>query len=179
MTARLALVSAISAIIAALAAGSARAATPSITTYWNGCPAYSGLQVCTGQVPSFDGAHLDVDLTLPAGPAPGDGTGHPLVVMLHGFGNDKHEWESTADTGDGGDKWHWNSAWFAHHGFYVLTYTARGFRSSAASRADEPATPAGTSVDPGPPHASGTIHLKSREFEARDTQWLAAMVAHA
>jgi hypothetical protein len=132
-------------------------------------------------VPSFDGAKLDVDLTLPAGPAAGDGTSHPLVVMLPGFGNDKREWESTTDTGGGGDEWHWNSAWFAHHGFSVLTYTARRFQSKAASAAYEPDTPAGTSVDLSPPNSSGAIHLKikSREFEARDTQCLAALVAAA
>ena len=53
--------------------------------------------------------------------------------MLHGFGNNKHEWEATNDAADNGDKWHWNSHWFAEHGFYVLTYTARGFRDAACA----------------------------------------------
>ena len=51
--------------------------------------------------------------------------------MLHGFGNDKHEWESTTDEGDGADKYHWNNHWFAKHGYYVLSYTARGFPTTA------------------------------------------------
>ena len=95
--------------------------------------------------------------------------------MLHGFANDKHEWESTSDAADGRDKWHWNSHWFARHGFYVLTYTARGFRTDAPDKPYEPATPAGTSAS----LPNGTIHLKSREFEVRDTQWLAAVAAQA
>jgi hypothetical protein len=137
------------------------------------CPTYSGLEICSGQVASFDGATLDVDVTKPLGAIrPKD---HPLIVMLHGFGNDKHEWESLTTAGDGGDKWHWNSRWFARHGFFVLTYTARGFHTAAADDPHEPSTPAGTSVS----LPNGTIHLKSRELEVRDTQWLAAVAAES
>jgi hypothetical protein len=135
------------------------------------CPTYGGLEICSAQVPSFDGSPLDVDLTKPAR-VRGQGR-HPLIVMLHGFGNDKHEWESVTDAGDGRDKWRWNSRWFAGQGFYVLTYTARGFRTAAADDAHEPSTPAGSSLS----LPSGTIHLKSRDFEIRDTQWLAALAA--
>src|SRR3954454_23452034 len=154
----------------------ASAATP-ITDHFNqdasgACPTYGGQQICSGEVPSFDGATLDVDLTLPE---QNTGSSHPLIVMLHGFGNNKHEWESTTDAGDGADKNQWNSHWFAKHGYYVLTYTARGFQDQGPDRADEPNTPSGTSVHP----PRGTIHLKSREFEIRDTQWLAALVAAA
>ena len=134
------------------------------------CPTYGGFEICSGQVPSFDEATLDVDVTKPRG---GGVRNHPLIVMLHGFANDKHEWESLNDAGDRGDKWHWNSHWFARHGFYVLSYTARGFRTDAPSAAYQPDTPAGTSLS----LPNGTIHLKSREFEIRDTQWLAALAA--
>src|SRR5204863_2504766 len=89
--------------------------------------------------------------------------------------NDKHEWESVDDNGDGADTWHWNSHWFARHGYYVLSYTARGFRTDSSDKAYEPATPAGSSAS----LPNGTIHLKSKEFEIRDTQWLAALVAAA
>ncbi len=138
--------------------------------------------ICSGEVTSWDGASLDVDLTLPA---PGSGARHPLIVMLHGFANNKHEWESLSDAGDNNDKWHWNNHWFAEHGFYVLTYTARGFFDPGTTRPDEPPTPAGTPLNcaaPRPGSAcvpNGTIHLKSREFEIRDTQYLAALVAQA
>jgi hypothetical protein len=146
----------------------------------NDCPRYGGVRICSGEVASWDGTLLDVDLTLPR---PGTGDRHPLIVLLHGFANNKHEWESINDAGDGADKWHWNNHWFAGRGFYVLTYTARGFFDDGVTRSDEPATPAGVPapcIRPGsacPPN--GTIHLKSREFEIRDTQWLAALVAQA
>jgi predicted acyl esterase len=164
-------VAGIAALILCAAAPAASATTP-ITDFFNNCPTYGDQQICSGQVPSFDGAKLDVDLTLPE---QNTGTSHPLIVLLHGFGNNKHEWESTTDAGDGADKNQWNSHWFAKHGFYVLTYTARGFRDDGTDRSDEPDTPSFTSQDP----PRGTIHLKSREFEARDTQWLAALVAAA
>lgn len=131
---------------------------------------YGGQRICSGQVPSFDGSQLDVDLTQPD---QNSGSTHPLIVMLHGFGNNKHEWESTTDEGDGADKWHWNNRWFAEHGYYVLTYTARGFRDDGTTDPSQPATPSGTSVD----EPNGTIHVKSRDYEIRDTQWLAALVA--
>ena len=134
------------------------------------CAVYGDLRICSGEVPSFDGTLLDVDLTFPVGAS---GDRHPLMVFLHGFGNDKHEWQSTTDEADGADKWHWNSHWFATHGFYVLAYTARGFQTQPAT-GNTPNTPSGTSRLTSP---SATIHLKSREFEVRDTQWLAALAA--
>src|SRR5438309_1154484 len=134
------------------------------------CGQFPDVQICSGEVTSWDGSPLDVDLTLPKS---GVGDRHPLIVMLHGFGNNKHEWESTTDEGDGADKWHWNNRWFAEHGYYVLTYTARGFRDDGTTDDSQPATPSGTSVDP----PNGTIHVKSRDYEIRDTQWLAALVA--
>src|ERR1700737_4831438 len=45
--------------------------------------------VCTGTVPSFDGTPLDADLTLPAAGA----QPLPLIVMLHGWGNSKTDFE--------------------------------------------------------------------------------------
>ena len=147
------------------------------------CPLYGDVHICSGEIPSWDGSPLDVDLTLPQR---GTGDHHPLIVMLHGFANNKHEWESVSDQGDidqpesTHDKWHWNNHWFAKHGFYVLTYTARGFLDEGKTRADEPNTP------PGAPFGSytglgtpGTVHLKSRDYEIKDTAWLAATVAAA
>jgi hypothetical protein len=149
---------------------------------FDACPAYGDQRICTAQVPSFDGTPLDVDLTLPhTQPTSSAGTGgggerHPLIVLLHGFGNDKREWQSLDDRGDGADKLRWNSHWFARHGFYVLTYTARGFRSAQSPTAEyQPPTPGGTSAS----LPSGTIQIKSREVEIRDTQYLASKVADA
>src|SRR5829696_3525564 len=175
----------------------AGAATPSITDAFNkgagngdqdfsiaeDCPIKpsedGGRRICSGDVPSFDGVTLDVDLTVPKNAG---GSRHPLMVMLHGFGQDKHYWESTTDEGDGRDLWHWNNHWFSKHGYYVLTHTARGFESSQ-SDGDRPDTPPDSSsifdaTAPSPKDPTdATIRLKTREFEIRDTQWLSALVA--
>src|SRR4051812_787486 len=127
------------------------------------CPAYGDQRICTAEVPSFDGAPLDVDLTLPDPPRTGGGDRHPLMIFLHGFGNDKREWESLDDAGDGADKLRWNSHWFARHGFYVLTYTARGFRTADQPAEYQPPTPPGPTGSLSAP--SGTIQIKSREVE--------------
>ena len=148
--------------------------TPSCPTENPDGGSYGGVRICSGTVASFDGAKLDVDLTQPAQDT---GTSHPLIVMLHGFGNDKHEWESTNDEGDGADKHHWNNHWLAEHGYYVLTYTARGFSDDGPDEdANQPPTPADPSGSEDPAHR-GFIHLKSRDYEIRDTQWLAALAA--
>ena len=164
---------AVAVLLVLIAAGPA-AATTLPAAFDAACPVYGDMQVCSGVVPSFDGAKLDVDLTQPMQDT---GTSHPLIVMLHGFGNDKHERESTTDEGDGADKYHWNSHWFAKHGYYVLSYTARGFSDQARTRtrASRPRRddPSG-SEDPA---HRGFIQLKSRDYEIRDTQWLAALAA--
>jgi predicted acyl esterase len=168
MTIRIAIASAVT-LVAVVLPGTAAAAAPSLPGLL-ACGYYPDVQICSGQVPSFDGSPLDVDLTMPTQPSSGR---HPLIVMLHGFGNNKREWESVDDEGDGADKYHWNNHWFAEHGYYVLTYTARGFPTGSFTGAYQPGTPGGTSLS----LPNGTIHVKSRDFEIRDTQWLAALVA--
>ncbi|HEY9289536.1 MAG TPA: hypothetical protein VIT43_16090 [Candidatus Dormibacteraeota bacterium] len=143
----------------------------------NACPLYGDTQICSGEVPSYDGTLLDVDLTLPMT----SGSRHSLMIMAHGFGNNKHEWESVNDEADNARYWHWNSHWFAEHGYYVLTYTARGFNDAGRDQPYEPNTPGGSSAIPNgvPPADTATIHIKSKEFEITDTQYLAALVAAA
>ena len=113
-------------------------------------------RLCSGEVPSFDGTGLDVDLTLPEkGSAP-----YPTVLLLHGWGSDKHEWEASSKDGDGGDKYHWNNVWFASQGYATLTYTARGFEESCGLT-DTDANCARTGV-----------HLADRRWETKDSQTL-------
>ena len=148
--------------------------TPSCPTENAQGESYGGVRICSGSVPSFDESKLDVDLTQPMHDT---GSSHPLIVMLHGFGGDKHDWESTTDEGDGADKYHWNNRWFAKHGYYVLSYTARGFSDDGPDEdANQPPTPGDPSGSEDPAHR-GFIHLKSRDWEIRDTQWLAALIA--
>jgi dienelactone hydrolase len=112
--------------------------------------------LCSGEVASFDGTGLDVDLTLPAGAtAP-----YPTIVMMHGWGNNKHEWESSTKDGDGADKYHWNNVWFASRGIATLTYTARGFGESCGI----------TDTDSNCPKTG--VHLADRRWETKDSQTL-------
>jgi hypothetical protein len=159
------------------------------------CPVYpsedrDGQRICTGQVPSFDGTPLDVDVTL-ADLRAGSGATRPLMVFLNGFGNNKREWMSINDEGDGADKWHWNSHWFAErHGYYVLSYTPRGFDTDKGreqplctpprgapvpASSYQPCTPGGSSDVKNDEESA--IRLKHRDFEIKDTQWLTALAA--
>ena len=65
------------------------------------------------------------------------------------------------DQGDGADKYHWNNHWFAKHGYYVLSYTARGFRDDGPSGDNQPPTPFDPDGSASLPRA--TLHLKSRD----------------
>ena len=120
--------------------------------------------VCTGKIPSWDGVPLDTDLTLPPGPV----IPRPLLVMLHGYANDKTEWESASASSSNPDKDNYNTASFASRGYAVLTYTARGFHGSCGQ---------GPLTDPR--CARGWMHLADRRFEVRDTQYLAGLLADA
>ncbi len=129
------------------------------------CAPTYGIRLCRGgqsggkdrRVPSFDGVPLDADVALPA-----TGTGpFPLIVLLHGLGESKAEFESTSD--DGG----LDDVTLAHRGWAVLMYTARGFGDSCGT----PASRAGT-----PACAKGWIQLADQRYEIRDTQYLAGVL---
>lgn len=102
---------------------------------------------------------LDVDLSLPPAGMRAPRGGFPVVVFMHGCcdGN-KTSWEAPTIRGTTGEQWHHNNAWFAIRGYVVITYTARGFRSSE---------------DRG---STGTTQLDSRRFEINDYQYLAGLL---
>ncbi len=120
-------------------------------------------------VPSFDGVPLDVDVTLP--PA-SDGNGpFPTVVMLHGWGSDKTDFESTTPQGDGSITYHYNNDYYAQQGYAVVNYTARGFGHSCGGGPQATAT-----YTPGDPCANGYIRLADTRYEARDTEYLLGLL---
>ena len=129
------------------------------------CVPRDGVRFCQGgqesgkdlRVPSFDGVPLDADVTLPAS---GKGP-FPLVVMLHGLGGSKSDFESTSDDG------RIDNVTFASKGYAVLNYTARGFGDSCGTTASRAGTPA---------CAKGWIRLADQRYEVRDTQYLAGML---
>jgi dienelactone hydrolase len=102
---------------------------------------------------------LDVDVSLPASAPPVGG--YPVIFMMHGCcAGNKTSWEgSSVDAG--GEKWHYNNAWYASRGYVVVTYTARGFVHE------------GGAVDQG---STGETQLDSRSFEINDYQSLACQV---
>jgi dienelactone hydrolase len=101
---------------------------------------------------------LDVDVSLPTTPPPA--AGYPLVVMMHGCcGGNKTGWEATSFDA-GGERWHYNNAWFASRGYVVITYTARGFLGGAPELRG----------------STGETQLDSRRFEINDYQSLACQV---
>src|SRR2546427_10256595 len=57
--------------------------------------------------------------------------GYPLLVMMHGWGGSKSYWEAgDFCTSTSADACNYNNLWFAHRGYAVVTYTARGFHAS-------------------------------------------------
>src|SRR4051794_30013388 len=122
----------IALVWAAPAAGSAAAPFGLV------CTAENGVRFCptpdpASRVPSFDGVPLDVDVTLPeAGKAP-----YPTIVMLHGFGGSKTDFETTTaagpapeEAGNGSTIYHYNNDFFARPGLAVGHYTPRRLRRS-------------------------------------------------
>ncbi len=102
---------------------------------------------------------LDVDVSLPAAPPPAGG--YPVVFMMHGCcAGDKKSWEADAFDA-GGEKWHYNNAWFASRGYVVVNYTARGFNNGEQG---------------GNRGSTGQTQLDSRSFEINDFQSLACQV---
>jgi predicted acyl esterase len=148
------------------------------------CVVQNGVQFCQGdgaakRVPSFDGVPLDVDVTLPSadqGPGP-----FPTIVMLHGYGGSKLDFESDSpdgnpDSSTPGRLYHWNNVWFARRGYAVVNYTARGFGKSCGSQDSRTPDCHQQLNNGGDPSADGWIHLKDRRREAHDTQHLLGLL---
>lgn len=154
------------------AGASASASAP----FGHACLAENGVRFCpttdlASRVPSFDGVPLDVDVTLPAS---GKGP-FPTIVMLHGFGGDKTNFETTSpagpapdEAGNGSTIYRYNNNFFARRGYAVVNYSARGFGNSCGG-------------GPGGDHAGacgpGYIRLADSRYEARDTQYLLGLLA--
>src|SRR5205085_1396332 len=116
-------------------------------------------------VPTFDGVPLDVDVTLPP---TSDGNGpFPTIVMLHGWGGSKTDFESTDPNGDGSVTYHYNNDYYARQGYAVVNYTARGFGHSCGG---------GPTGYHSGPCGQGYIRLADTRYEARDTQYLLGLL---
>ena len=133
-------------------------ATGEPTPFGHGCKVQGGVRFCptetlTERVPSWDGVPLDADVTLPA-----TGSGpFPTIVMLHGWGTSKAEFENNGD-----------AALFASKGYAVLTYSARGWARSCGTAESRVETPA---------CEKGYVHLSDTRYESRDSQYLLGLLA--
>jgi fermentation-respiration switch protein FrsA (DUF1100 family) len=116
-------------------------------------------------VPSFDGVPLDVDVTLPS--KSDKGPPYPTIVMLHGYGGDKTDFESNDPDGDGSNTYHYNNDYYARQGYAVVNYTARGFGHSCGG---------GPSGYHSGPCGQGYIRLADTRYEARDAQYLLGLL---
>ena len=166
---------------AALAAAAIGVAPPTAAHAAAACPAGTSqsahltpaggvaFTVCTGMLPSFDGTPLDADISIPdtaTGPL-------PLVVMMHGWGNSKTDFEATTLAGNGANSYHWNNAWFTAQGDAVLNYTARGFAESCGKVNGNPVY----LQNPACLNRASYTHLADRRWEVRDSQYLAGVLA--
>lgn len=123
------------------------------------------------RVPSWDGVPLDVDVTLPQ---KGNGP-FPTIVMLHGFGGSKTDFETSSAAGpapdaagNGSTIYRYNNVFYARRGYAVVNYTARGFGNSCGG---------GSSGDHAGACGAGYIRLADSRYEARDTQYLLGLLA--
>jgi len=154
---------AITATVLATIGLSAQASAAPLKPFGHSCQVQNQVRFCpttdrAHRVPTFDGVPLDADVTLPqTGSGP-----FPTIVMLHGWGGDKTDFESSSPTPA------YSNVFFARLGYAVVNYTARGFGDSCG----------GTSP---PDHAgacgNGYIHLADSRFEVRDTQYLLGKLA--
>ena len=135
--------------------GDARAAAPAPLGLSDCGPAH-GVHQCSGLVPTWDGVPLDATVTLPSAGAAGP---LPLVVLIHGLGNSKHEYLDP-----GSQAYTDNAFGWAKRGYAVLTYTARGFWGSCGTPEARAASPDAC--------ARGYLHLADTRYEVRDTQEL-------
>jgi pimeloyl-ACP methyl ester carboxylesterase len=156
------------AVAVPLAAPSlASAAEPA--PFGHSCKAQNGVRFCPTEtleqrVASFDGVPLDVDVTLPP-----EGTGpFPVIVMMHGWGGSKADFESSTPEGNGNTTFDYNNIFYAQHGFAVLNYSARGWGRSCGTAASREGTPG---------CEKGWVHLADQRYENHDTQYLLGKLA--
>src|SRR3954453_16213928 len=137
--------------------------------FGHACTAQDGVRFCpTGtleeRVTSFDGVPLDVDVTLPA-----SGSGpFPTIVMMHGWGGSKNNFESATPSGDGNETFDSNNVYYAQHGYAVVNYTARGWGRSCGSEESRSETPG---------CEKGGLPPADQLDEAHDPQYLLGVLA--
>jgi hypothetical protein len=143
------------ALVGLLAIPGVAEASPQAPLGLTSCRSQLGTYQCSGLAKTWDGLPLDTTMTLPR-----RGARHlPLVVELNGFGNSKYEYLDPKSQAYTGNAYNW-----AHRGYAVLTYTARGFWGSCGTPEARLVSPTGC--------AHGYIRLADVRYEVRDAQYL-------
>jgi predicted acyl esterase len=102
--------------------------------------------------PTFDGVPIDVNVAFPPAPESGPDGPYPLIMVFHGYGQDKQ-------VGNLSSMQHW-----LDQGYATFSMTERGFGESCGSKASRDADPSGC--------AAGYIRLMDDRYEVRDAQYL-------
>src|SRR3954452_4200223 len=144
----------------------ANASAAPASPFGHACADQDGVLFCPSaslddRVPSWDGVPLDVDVTLPE---TGDGP-FPTIVMMHGLGGSKTDFESADDTGSG-SRLLYNNRSYAKRGYAVVNMTARGYGNSCGK--------AESRTSPGCDR--GWQHLDDQAFEAHDIQYVLGLL---
>src|SRR4051794_1717530 len=156
---------------ALLAPAAATAAPPA--PFGHACSDQNGVLFCPAstldqRVPTWDGVPIDVDVTLPA---QGDGP-FPTIVMVHGLGGNKGDFETVDEAGTGADgrsstsRFHYNNNFYAKRGYAVVNLSQRGY-GNTCGKLDSRTSPG---CD------QGWQHLDDQAYEARDIQTLVGML---
>src|SRR4051812_38135297 len=157
---------AVAACAALLAPAAASAAPPA--PFGHACNPQDGVLFCPAatldqRVASWDGVPIDVDVTLPES---GDGP-FPTIVMVHGLGGSKTSFETVDENGDGSvQRFHYNNIFYAKRGYAVVNITERGYGNSCG----KPESRTSPGCD------RGWMHLDDQAYEARDIQYLLALL---
>jgi hypothetical protein len=133
------------------------------------CPTPAPTQSSDERVRSWDGAPLQVDVTLPA---TGNGP-WPTIVMLPGYGgSDGVSWEASGSSSGSNEGDHYNNLWFAKRGYAVVTMNFRGVGYSCGPPYAGSATnDVWRTVDAG---ACRNVYFEfgDQRYDARDVQWV-------
>lgn len=137
------------------------------------CPTPAPTSSSDQRVRSWDGAPLQVDVTLPP---TGDGP-WPTIVMLPGYGgSDGVSWDGQGGTAYGSEGEDFSADWFAQHGYAAVTMNFRGVGYSCGPLYAGSAT---TDVDR-PPGVGACknvdFEFADQRYDARDVQWVLGLL---
>lgn len=154
--------------LASIALLTPAAASAAPAPFGNACTPQNGVLFCPTPAggpyfPSWDGTPLDVNVTLPAtGAGP-----FPTIVMLHGLGGSKTDFEASSPQGSAPLTFDYNNVYYASRGYAVVNYSSRGFGASCG-----PVNSAAAAC------SKGWLHLADQRYEARDTQYLLGLLVN-